>query len=378
MERFHEDIISAINFGESATILAFRDDGLYEIFEEIITNSEISTKFQRNTEEDIVIRKLGISLLEHMYENESNKHIYSSLGLKFREQTSIMDELSQGKDVIFIVEDLDQTKSPANTIRVFDKLIKQYRGQLLFIYLLQDVETFIELQDHLESNSSFFENTFYLPLESDHEKEYLESLCAEKYGKTKSKKLKEDAFKQSNGHYELYKRLYKAGVTGNKASLDKYVTRLVRDLGERTLRTFFKVVNEIELNGKEEVILSEYKKIGLISGNDIAIPALKEKILQLVPKEEITYKSESKQISFPSMHEFTRNEISVLKFLYQNIGQLSTKEEIGRVIWSAEEFQNKYSDWAIDQTMFRLRKKLEQFNVDAIVETVHGKGYILR
>lgn len=99
---------------------------------------------------------------------------------------------------------------------------------------------------------------------------------------------------------------------------------------------------------------------------------------KLAPKESISYNRELNTIDFSGIQELTRNEVNIIKYLFENYGQLCSKEDVGKVIWSKNEYADKYSEWAIDQAIFRLRKKLEKYNVDNEIETVHGRGYMLR
>ena len=51
-------------------------------------------------------------------------------------------------------------------------------------------------------------------------------------------------------------------------------------------------------------------------------------------------------------------------------------DEIGEALWGKDSY-DKYSDWAIDQLISKLRKKLETLGFKNVLKTVRGKGYKL-
>ena len=60
----------------------------------------------------------------------------------------------------------------------------------------------------------------------------------------------------------------------------------------------------------------------------------------------------------------------------ENSDKLRSRDEIGDTLWGKESYE-KYSDWAIDQLMSKLRKKLEKLGIKDRLATVRGKGYKL-
>lgn len=74
--------------------------------------------------------------------------------------------------------------------------------------------------------------------------------------------------------------------------------------------------------------------------------------------------------------KFTRQEYVTLSMFLENAGKLRTRDDIGDVLWGKESYE-KYSDWAIDQLMSKLRKKLKDLGVASKLVTVRGKGYKL-
>lgn len=55
-----------------------------------------------------------------------------------------------------------------------------------------------------------------------------------------------------------------------------------------------------------------------------------------------------------------------------------SRDEIATILWKEESYNDKYSDWAIDKMISRLREKLILGGLSAYnIKTLRGKGYQL-
>ena len=52
-----------------------------------------------------------------------------------------------------------------------------------------------------------------------------------------------------------------------------------------------------------------------------------------------------------------------------------TRDSLGDIIWN-KEVDDKFSEWAIDQHISRLRKKLKRLGIAISIKTLKGIGYI--
>lgn len=76
----------------------------------------------------------------------------------------------------------------------------------------------------------------------------------------------------------------------------------------------------------------------------------------------------------PVDEQFTRQEYLILSSFLKNPDSIISRDDIGEVLWGEDSYQ-KYSDWAIDQLMSKLRKKLKKIGVDVKIVTLRGRGY---
>ncbi len=73
--------------------------------------------------------------------------------------------------------------------------------------------------------------------------------------------------------------------------------------------------------------------------------------------------------------ELTKNEFKILYYLILNRNKIVSREEIINYLWESESF---IDDNTLTVNMKRLRNKLEEINLQDIIETRRGQGYILK
>jgi len=75
--------------------------------------------------------------------------------------------------------------------------------------------------------------------------------------------------------------------------------------------------------------------------------------------------------------KLSKKQLLILEILYKKKGKLVTYDEIGELIWQAD--QDKFSLWAIAQIIRRLRKKLSFYFINPqTIRSIRGEGYILQ
>ena len=73
--------------------------------------------------------------------------------------------------------------------------------------------------------------------------------------------------------------------------------------------------------------------------------------------------------------ELTKNEFKILYFLVLHREKIVSREEIIEYLWESESF---IDDNTLTVNMKRLRNKLEEINLQELIETKRGQGYMLR
>ncbi len=72
--------------------------------------------------------------------------------------------------------------------------------------------------------------------------------------------------------------------------------------------------------------------------------------------------------------ELTANELKIMKCLVKNRGKIVSREDIMNDLWDSEAF---IDDNTLTVNVTRIRKKLDEIDLQDIIETRRGQGYIL-
>lgn len=78
----------------------------------------------------------------------------------------------------------------------------------------------------------------------------------------------------------------------------------------------------------------------------------------------------------PSILSFTKTERNIYDYLQQREKEIVSREDIAKVLWGNES-EEKYSDWAIDQAIHKLREKMEKEHMKYELKTKKGEGFVL-
>lgn len=72
--------------------------------------------------------------------------------------------------------------------------------------------------------------------------------------------------------------------------------------------------------------------------------------------------------------ELTKNEFKILQVLMEHIGKIVSREEIMTALWESDAFVD---DNTLTVNVTRLRRKIESLNVQDLIKTKKGIGYII-
>jgi len=321
----------------------------------------------------------------------------------------LKETTDSGLEVIFFVGEFDELKF-ANTI-FYNNLKSLWSGlypRLHYIFLLRERVTRQEnISKWGELNEAIMQNIIYVPLRSEKDTKYMIDYLSEEY-KVKISEAQEVIIRNLCGghpymikvavrflarninenftpgqlesllsdYYELKsvaraifeargdkeKKVLQLVAEGKKVSQEyDEISTFLRNLG----LTFFdkKVTNKLfgELFTKSIVGSEEKKNDSTGTNGDLHINENTGAIL----------------VGGKTVEElFTRQEYMILSMFLQKKDKLFTRDEIGEMLWGKESYE-KYSDWAIDQLMSKLRRKLKKIGIKSSLITIRGRGYKL-
>ncbi len=217
---------------------------------------------------------------------------------------------------------------------------------------------------------------FYDPVGLDFRLSYLEKVTHKKV----SGQIKKALIKLTGGHGKLMRVCFEILLSDNPHdNLREFL--LTKSSVKASL---FEIWNALSVQEQEELKndreTSSLTALGLLKNGKMTIPLLEE-FIKTLPKKvyPIIFDPDKNEIRHGD-EDFTEklspSEFRLLKFLIINRDKTCSKEEIISNVWKDTQTQEGVTDQALDQIIYRVRKKIEPDpNNPMHVLTVKGRGY---
>lgn len=239
----------------------------------------------------------------------------------------------------------------------------------------------------------FVGRTVYLPIEDSpgiHFRiTYLEKLTKKSLGETCIK----DLLSLTSGHGKLTRLSCEALLANTKeiTSQQDLQTYLLKEKTiQGALTELWQFLTPSEQECVESIILKKpctfspfLESVYIIVNNKISIPLfvpfiLKQTENQIQETEHFVYDETTNAIKKGALNiseQLTSSEFRLLKFLIQNAEKVLDREQIITSVWKNTATTEGVTDQALDQLIFRLRKKIEENpNIPLHIQTVKGRG----
>ena len=244
------------------------------------------------------------------------------------------------------------------------------------------VEDSLETSIFDEFHELLVGNHVFLPVKDPPGLAFRFSYLEQVTGKNPDERAKKEIEKLTGGHGKLARLSYEAILSEEKIDdIEKLLlsrSQIKAALVE--LWEFLTAEEQIDLKGGSKNDFLE--KTGLQSNGKITIPLLKTFLISL-PKEatsaKLVYDPERNEIRKGDediTDKLTPSEFRLLRYLMQNASRVCEKDEIINQVWRDSKSQEGVTDQALDQIVYRLRKKIEN-DPDSphLIQTVKGRGY---
>ncbi len=346
---------------------------------------------------------LADSLLERRYIKE-----YETLSNQFKETLSYKDDLvlfqslkqavdylstEKGMSIIFLFDRFDEY-IPSVSVEFFVNL-RSLRDRVKYQFSCVFALT-RPLEDVLEEDllSPFYEfvggHIVYVKLLDEVSMGFRLSYLEQITGNTLGEKIIKDLLSLTGGHGRLTRVCAECLLSQAEERKDLAIFLLSQKTVRDALRKIWKSLTPVEQRIiKEEGKHTEHdpiegylEKVGVIYKDSLQIPLLKEFISHDVPKKEnnqITFDEQTQEIKKGDSvlsENLTRGEYRLLLFFMQNAERIIDREELISTVWDQNKSYAGVTDQALDQLIFRLRKKIE---VDPThpthLQTVKGRGF---
>ena len=350
-------LFASVKIGESKICVWFPGAGKSTILKDCIFSKKILKKNLGDLYPSLVIvpLTLGVTNIVEEISISLNLDAISLPQLK----TNLLKLVATGKEVLLVVdklEDLERIdqirylKTLAAIINIYPRrihsLINTFDYQLITTFLKTNPQAF-PLANKID----------FLPIITGQLVTNYIKIKAEQFN-SKLNRIETEKIKQlTGGILFLTKEIIRSGNTD--LLLAKIQTIWLR-LNPLTRNALMKHYSSARLNLEENNALSILKKQGLLT-----ITVFKKYLPQL--------NTDSKQLVIKNL---SGSELAIFKYLStKTSGALISKEDLAKALWG-NTWEESYSDWALDATISRLRKKLVKCNLEPdILKTIKGKGY---
>jgi hypothetical protein len=202
--------------------------------------------------------------------------------------------------------------------------------------------------------------------------------------------LLQKIIKLTGGHGKLTKLSLETLLAEKNTAVDMQQFLLNQKIIKKTLQEIWHAFSPAEqadlLEGKfEDHSVAEYlEHVGVIKNAQIQIPLLaafidKEYASVAKTLQKISYDEHTKTIRKGSTvlsEQLTSSEFRLLRYLLQNEERVIEREELISVVWGDNKSTAGITDQAVDQLIFRLRRKIEEdANHPMHLQTVKGRGF---
>lgn len=369
MNQLKDKVVGYLNMGMHPTVVSFPDDGLFYLFDTLLQGKTKSNSY------DPVYTFVHVTLssLPEITSQTIEIEIEKSLKHDAHPGETILDTYLNGVDTVCVLDDVAFLDTIPQAVNAADSLIKKYRGNLHFVYIVEDPFILLSQAKQIPATSSFHDAVLFQKIGDHNSTKDLDTRFSQQFKQTLNPKLLETITQQSKNHYGTFKRMYKDAIMQTD-TINQYAELLIEGFDSRIITTFKKIIKQKTLSEEEKQIADIYKKVGFINDDSIAIPVFQAFLESYMRVTAVNTNTEA-QIDLIDLLQFSPSERDILTYLDKADGIIS-KDDMGTIIWK-NKVKEKYSEWALDQRIARLRKKLMDLGYKIDIQTIYGKGYIL-
>ncbi|MBN1263502.1 MAG: winged helix-turn-helix transcriptional regulator [Candidatus Pacebacteria bacterium] len=297
--------------------------------------------------------------------------------------------------LILIINKLDELKMPAVFFNNLKRLWEIDKTRLHFIFTVTTPASFLRKQQKYgQLREVICQNIIFFPLLDLQESRHVLTRICRRYHYQLSAEKKKIIFELAGGHPYLLKSLARifnknplqAGSKENslflkEAEIQMILEDLWQNLTKKEKQALRGLTNKAPLSRQDipqrllnfNLVIFKNKKAVIFSPLFSQFIKNKKSKLNL-----ISFDDRKHQIlinNLPTPIKFTLQEIQLLALFTRKPLIVHSRDTVAQSLWG-KEYYDKYSDWAIDQAISNLRKKLARLGIAAsLIQTIRGRGY---
>ncbi len=316
-----------------------------------------------------------------------------------------------GMKVVLFLGEIDELGFVNNVFsNNLRSLWNSFDDKLHYVFLIKDLRLLFEKNPYGEElGYLFFQNLLFVPVSKDNE-EYLLEFFQKKYDYVLSPLEKQLVSEMCDGHPYLLKlafeTLAKTDSSDRPFTVDKikelfrsnYEIRATSDLmlgifTQKMKKLLHEVASKQIVNLPNDEETNALLALGIIRTSpegyyqlfcqlfrDAVLKRALPEVLVDEKQTRLSFDENTRAITFNGKSiedQFTRQEYEILAYFLQEPDKIHSRDVLAEKLWGKESYE-KYSDWAIDQLMSKLRKKLAKIGLkDSSITTIRGRGYKL-
>jgi len=265
----------------------------------------------------------------------------------------------------------------------------KYRFSVVFS-LNRPLEDLVEPMLFADFYEFLVDHAIYLPLLDKPGLDFRISYLEKTSGKKIDKKIIEEIIVLTAGHGKLTRLCLETALAFSEqrqASSSEFKKFLLEQKSVRG--SLFEIwisllPEEQRLLIANPIVASDYlTDVGLVKNDKPAIPLFAEFITALLRQDsgraqQLVYDSQANEIRKGDIvlsDSLTSSEFKLLRYLLENKDKVIEREEIIKAVWQDSKSTEGVTDQALDQLIFRLRKKIENDpNNPIYLQTIKGRG----
>lgn len=414
-------ILSYIKSGNSAQVISLPGVGRSNVLRILAFNKAARTLHLGEDQKKFHFVMMNFSEIKKRPLSDSTKYMFLELvdSLEDRRMTeehkfakAILDESLKSNDELVIFQGFKKTidylclEKELTVVLLFDKF-EEYVGVLEPIFFdnlrtLRDrakykFSAIFPLNRPLEETvghdilSSFYEflvgNLVYLSLGDEKIRNFRLDYLKKSTGKNINNSTLENIFKTTGGLGKLWLVCVEACLINN-VTIEQSNNLADFFLSQSKIRSVLSEIWKSLTPFEQNLIVNEKANesshlvaVGLIKNNKFAVPILEEYAKSEVKnnQDKINLDENSNEIKRGEIvlsEGLTSSEFKLLKFMILNSEKILERDEIINGVWGNQASTAGVTEQALDQLIFRLRKKIEANpNSPIHIATIKGRGF---
>ncbi len=419
-----EKILSFIKSGNSAQVISLPGVGRSNVLRILAYNHGVRTLHLGENQKWFHFVMMNFSEIKKRPLSESTKYIFIEIMDSLEDRKMIeehkhvkklFDESLKSGDELVVFQGLKKTidylclQKELTIVLLFDRF-EEYIGILEPVFfdrlrILRDRAKYrfsciFPLNRPLEDTvgteiiSSFYEflvgSLVYLSLGDPKISQFRLSYLKKTTGKSIDKKVLDEITKITGGLGKLWLVSVEVCLTNNstvqQTTNNKFSNFLLeKNRVKSVLSEIWKSLSPYEqglISQREADKSSHLVAVGLVKNNELAVPLLEsfaKDIDKLKTEEKINYDEQTKEIRKGDIvlsEGLTSSEFKLLKFMAENSEKILERDDVVNAVWGDLSSTAGVTEQALDQLIFRLRKKIEENpSSPTHIQTVKGRGF---